>query len=67
MTTVTREQARNQTLFPLPIFQVQVTKIDVTFPCKFKPLPGNKNEINVEPAEGFDDLIGIYYDDNCDS
>ena len=49
-TIITREQASNWESIPLPIFQVNVTKIDVNFPCKFKTARGN----NVEPASGFE-------------
>ena len=58
VTTITPKEAIKQNSFPLPIFQVDVGKIDVHFPRKFNSIKGP----NVQPSSRFMNMIFVYYD-----
>ena len=58
VTTITPEEAITQSYFPLPIFQVDINKIDVHFPQEFNSINGP----NVRPSKRFRNIIRIYYD-----
>ena len=58
MTMITPEEAIKETYFPLPIFQVDIDKIDVHFPHKFNSIKGP----NVRPSSRFKNTIYVHYD-----
>lgn len=57
-TTITPEEAIKQTSFPLPVYGVDIGKIDVHFPHKFNSIKGP----NVRPSSRFMDTICVHYD-----
>ena len=58
MTTITPEEANKQSYFPLPIFHIDIDKIDVHFPLKFN----SRKRPNVRPSRRFKDIIYVHYD-----
>ena len=58
LTTITPEETITQSNFPLPIFQVDIDKIDVHLPHEFNSVNGP----NVRPSRRYRNIIRVHYD-----